>query len=494
MIVQVPLVVLGCGIGASIGSHVVERGSGPELWGFALIGTATAIVITGIAGYVYAQMIGVSDLYRERSVKDALTGLANRAALAEYVDGVPATGAVYLLDVDGFKFVNDSLGHPAGDRLLSLLADRLRAHARAGDLLARAGGDEFVLIARDIATNEHALALAERLIGVCAHPFDLDGFDANVSVTIGAALLEGGDGAEEGLRNADLALYAAKTARRGSVRMFEPPMRERVLDRVWIEHHLRHALAQGELRLVYQPVVNVRTGALSGMEALLRWRSPELGAIAPDRFIPVAEHTGLILPVGRFVFTEAIAQLARWTAAGHTLTLSVNMSASQLADGELPGLIGDLCARHGIAPQRLCVELTESALMSHASDRPIAMLDRLREIGVMLALDDFGTGYSSLARISRLHLDVVKIDRSFISRMLHDESAAAVVDAVVRIAEPLAVTVVAEGVETDEELRRVRQLGCPYAQGFLFAKPLEAVDADALLSESLPLPDRARAA
>jgi EAL domain-containing protein (putative c-di-GMP-specific phosphodiesterase class I) len=218
------------------------------------------------------------------------------------------------------------------------------------------------------------------------------------------------------------------------------------------------------------------------MEALLRWHSAELGPITPDRFIPVAEHTGPILPIGRFVFTEAIAQLARWTAAGHALTLSANMSASQLADGELPDLIRDLCARHGIPPRRLCAELTESTLMSHASERPIAMLDRLREVGVTLALDDFGTGYSSLSRMSRLHLDVVKIDRSFTSRMLHDESAAAVVDAVLRIAEPLAVTVVAEGVENDEQLQRVRELGCPYAQGFLFAKPLGATDADALLS------------
>jgi diguanylate cyclase (GGDEF)-like protein len=427
-----------------------------------------------------------ADLYRERSIKDALTGLANRAALTDYVDGGPATGVAYLLDVDGFKLVNDSLGHPAGDRLLSLLADRLRAHARAQDLLARTGGDEFVLIARVIATEEDALALAERLTGVCAEPFDLDGFDASVSITIGAALLNSGDDTQEALRNADLALYTATSARRGSVRLFEPQMRDRVLDRIWTEHHLRNALERGELRLVYQPVVDVNTGALSGMEALLRWNSSELGPIAPDKFIPVAEHTGLILPIGRFVFAEAIAQLARWTDAGHDLTLAVNMSANQLADDGLPDLIADLCARHGVAPQRLCVELTESTLGSDALDRPAMMLDRLREAGVALALDDFGTGYSSLERMSRLQLDVVKIDRSFISRMLYDQTAAAVVDAVVRIAEALAVTVTAEGIETVEQLQRVRELGCHHAQGFLFAKPLEAADADALLAERAP--------
>jgi diguanylate cyclase (GGDEF)-like protein len=395
------------------------------------------------------------------------------ACAEEQTAGAP--GAGYVIDIDGFKLVNDTFGHHAGDQLLGRLAARLRAHARSGDLLARSGGDEFVLVARAIAGMPDAMRLAERLLETCAEPFALDDITAHIAVTVGVAMLGDVTTVNEGLRNADLALYAAKSDRRGTARMFQDTMRAQALDRLAVETQLRSALGGGELRLVYQPVVDIRDGRVGGVEALMRWSSQELGDVSPGQFIPVAERVGLIAELGRFALREAVGQLAAWRAQGHDqLNMGVNISALQLADKGLPAFIGSLLAEHHVPPERLVLELTESGLMELATPRPLEMLDRLFMAGVQLSLDDFGTGYSSPARLSRLRLASAKIDRSFVAAMLNDPAADAIVTLVVRMAQLMGMMVIAEGVETCEQLEHLVGLGCPLVQGFLLSKPLEA--------------------
>jgi diguanylate cyclase (GGDEF)-like protein len=416
--------------------------------------------------------------------RDPLTGLANRTLLAEYLDGLDAgTGrAAFVLDVDAFKFVNDSLGHAAGDRLLELVADRLRSHARHGDLLSRPGGDEFVLIAEGVRTDEAALALGHRLADGCSGRFDLDGEEVEVSVTVGVCRVEAPSGAAEAMRDADLALYEAKQERRGSVKLFASAMRETANRRLTLERHLRRALERDELHVVYQPVVDVVRGRIAGMEALLRWRSEALGDVSPAEFVPIAERTGLILPIGRFVLARAIEQLAIWRDAGHNLVVSVNVSPSQLADEQLPDLLEELLAVYRVPGEVLLLELTETALMRDTGTQPREVLDRLRRTGAGLVLDDFGTGYSSLSRLSSLELAAVKIDRTFIASMATDPASRAVVSAVLQMAGPLRCVVVAEGVETEHQRDLLAELGCPRAQGYLFGAPQPAEAAGRLLA------------
>ena len=271
------------------------------------------------------------------------------------------------------------------------------------------------------------------------------------------------------------------------VKVFEAKMRDGASTRLTLERHLRRALDRDELHVVYQPVVDIRDSSVTGMEALLRWNCEALGPVSPAEFIPIAERTGLILPIGRFVLARAIEQLAAWRAAGHEIRVSVNLSASQLADEQLPDLLAELLDTHGVSGEKLLLELTETALMHQATDQPMAMLDRLRATGAGLVLDDFGTGYSSLSRLSRLRLAAVKIDRSFVAAMETDVGARAVVTAVLQMAGPLRCMVVAEGVETARQHEVLRELGCPRAQGWLFGRPEPVAAATATL-------DAARAA
>ena len=492
VIVELATVIAGAGLAAVVEVHTSTSQMKDPMWGLAVMAAATLVVVTGIAGRVYEELRSVSDSFRRRSIEDPLTGLANRAALAAYITESGSNGgAVYVVDIDGFKFINDSLGHHAGDRLLELLACRLRTHVRGGDLLARTGGDEFVLIARAVSDARDAQALADRLLEVCADQFDLDGAEAHLSVTVGGALISDAETVEESLRNADLALFAAKSEQRGTAKLFETPMREQAQSRLTVEHHLGRALERDELRVVYQPIVSLQTMTITGMEALLRWRSPELGNVSPEEFIAAAERTGLILPIGRFVLTEAIKQLAVWRSAGHELTVAVNLSAGQLVDEQLPGLLAALLRRYEVPSDRLCLELTETTLMTSTTVQPTGVLDRLRATGAHLALDDFGIGYSSLSRFSRLQLSALKIDRSFIAKMLDDPAAAAVVGAVMGMVEPMDIFVIAEGVETTAQLTRLTELGCAYAQGYLFARPVEPEHAWPLLTSEFRFAERA---
>ena len=335
--VHVALLVAGSGAAAWLsyehGPH--HRGS---LWGFAVVAVATLIVNTALVAYLFDRMRATTDDFKRQSAQDSLTGLANRAALHERLDAIDmgSPRAVYVIDVDGFKFVNDSLGHHAGDRLLALVATRLERHARHGDLLARPGGDEFVLVADGIRDDRTAVAVGERLADSCAQPFNLDGEEVEVSVTVGVCRVAEAATGEEALRDADLALYAAKLERRGSVKLFAARMRDAASSRMTLERHLRRALDRDEFHVVYQPVVDISDASIVGMEALLRWHCPDLGPVSPADFIPIAERTGLILPIGRFVLARAVEQLAAWQAAGHDVRMSVNLSASQLTDEQLP--------------------------------------------------------------------------------------------------------------------------------------------------------------
>jgi len=480
---HVALLVAGSGAAAWLsfahGPH--HRGS---LWGFAVVAVATLIVNTALVAYLFDRMRATTDDFKRQSAQDSLTGLANRAALHERLDAIDmgSPRAVYVIDVDGFKFVNDSLGHHAGDRLLTLVARRLGRHARHGDLLARPGGDEFVLVADGIRDDGTAVAVAERLADSCAQPFNLDGEEVEVSVTVGVCRVAEAATGEEALRDADLALYAAKLERRGSVKLFAARMRDAASSRMTLERHLRRALDRDEFHVVYQPVVDIADGSIVGMEALLRWQCPELGPISPADFIPIAERTGLILPIGRFVLARAVEQLAVWQAAGHDIRMSVNLSASQLTDEQLPDRLAELLEDHGAPAERLLLELTETALMRDTTGQPLQMLERLRATGAGLVLDDFGTGYSSLARLSSLRLAAVKIDRSFIAAMETDVGARAVVTAVMQMAGPLRCAVVAEGIETASQRDLLAELGCPRAQGYLFGRPAPADEATEMLA------------
>jgi diguanylate cyclase (GGDEF)-like protein len=480
---HVVLLVAGSGAAAWLSFQHGPHGRG-SLWGFAVVAVATLVVNTALVAYLFDRMRARTDDFKRQSAQDSLTGLANRAALHERLDAIDmgSPRAVYVIDVDGFKFVNDSLGHHAGDRLLTLVATRLERHARHGDLLARPGGDEFVLVADGIRDDRTAVAVGERLADSCAQPFNLDGEEVEVSVTVGVCRVAEAATGEEALRDADLALYAAKLERRGSVKLFAARMRDAASSRMTLERHLRRALDRDELHVVYQPVVDIADASIVGMEALLRWECPDLGPVSPADFIPIAERTGLILPIGRFVLARAVEQLAAWQAAGHDVRMSVNLSAGQLTDEQLPDLLVELLEDLGAPAERLLLELTEKALMRDTTGQPLQMLERLRATGAGLVLDDFGTGYSSLARLSSLRLAAVKIDRSFIAAMETDVGARAVVTAVMQMAGPLRCAVVAEGIETASQRDLLAELGCPRAQGYLFGRPARAAEATEMLA------------
>ena len=368
------LIAAGCATASALSVHMGGPYNGHgSLWGLGVVALATLVVNTTLVAYLFGRMRATTDDFQRRSAQDPLTGLANRTALHDRIDAMDlrASRAVYVIDVDGFKFVNDSLGHHAGDRLLVLVAERLSGHARLGDLLARPGGDEFVLVADGIRDDDGALAVGQRLADSCAEPFSLDGEEVEVSVTIGARRVADAATGEEALRDADLALYAAKLERRGTVKLFAASMRDAASSRMTLERHLRRALDRDELHVVYQPVVDITDSSIVGMEALLRWNCADLGPVSPAEFIPIAERTGLILPIGRFVLARAVEQLAAWQAAGHDVRMSVNLSASQLADEQLPDLLVELLETHR-RPGRAAAARAHRVGPHAPGDRPAA--------------------------------------------------------------------------------------------------------------------------
>jgi diguanylate cyclase (GGDEF)-like protein/PAS domain S-box-containing protein len=423
----------------------------------------------------------LQDALRHQAFHDSLTGLANRSLFRDRVQHALAVAgrqdrgiAVLFLDLDGFKSANDSLGHSAGDQLLLETASRLRECVRPGDTVARLGGDEFAVLFEGIQSDSDVSQVAQRIIEVISAPFEVRGHELCISASIGYAVDGAGDDEDTLLRNADLAMYRAKATGKGRCVPFEPSMHAAVMERVALEHDLRHAIERDELVLHYQPIIDLETSTAVGVEALLRWQHPRLGLVPPGDFIGVAEESGLIVPIGRWVLEEACRQVRRWENAGaQRVHMSVNLSARQLSAPRTAEHVARTLRQTGVEPGQLVLEITESVLVDDA-DRTIAKLDLLRELGVTLAIDDFGTGYSSLSYLRRLPVKVLKIDRSFVSGVGSEDSLAALSNAVVDLGRSLGMVTVAEGIEEYEQLVRLRAMGCTLGQGYYFSRPRPA--------------------
>jgi diguanylate cyclase (GGDEF)-like protein len=412
---------------------------------------------------------------------DALTDLPNRLLLRERLELATASEraedrcvSVLMLDLDRFKEVNDTLGHPAGDVLLKTVAERLRSCVRETDTIARLGGDEFAIVHRVDEAGPEAAALAKRILELLSAPFDLNGHQATIGTSIGIALAPAdGRDPDELLKNADLALYRAKSEGRGIYRFFEPEMDQRMQARRKLEHDLRRALINGEFAVHYQPLVNLEHGEVCGFEALLRWVHPERGNVPPDTFIPLAEETGLIVPIGEWVLRKACAEAASWPS---DLKIAVNLSPAQFKCRHLVQTVISALATTGLAAHRLELEITETVMLQD-SDGAFETLGQLHRLGVRVALDDFGTGYSSLSNLRKFAFDKIKIDRSFI-RDLSDANvdAIAVVRSLAQLGVSLGIATTAEGVETKAQMERVRAEGCTEMQGYYICRPGPAAD------------------
>jgi diguanylate cyclase (GGDEF)-like protein len=414
---------------------------------------------------------------------DALTGLPNRTLLADRVSQAIAHArghggkvAVLFLDLDRFKNVNDSLGHAVGDMLLTAVAGRLTACLRDGDTAARLGGDEFIVSLPNVGSHIEAANVASRILSDLAKPFKIAGHQLHADGSIGIAIYPtDGDTAETLLRNADTAMYHAKDSGRANFQFFSTQMTERVTRRLSTETQLRRALERGEFIMYYQPVIDLATARIDGAEALLRWPQPDQRVVSPGEFIPIAEDTGLIVPLGEWVLLEACAQAQAWQARHPGLRISVNLSPRQFRQKDLIGMIERALGETQLAPALLELELTESLLMHH-SEETLGILRTLAEMGVRLAIDDFGTGYSSLSYLKRFPIHTVKIDHSFVRDITSDPDDAAIATAIVAMARSLNLEVTAEGVEHEEQVSFLRSLACNRVQGFYYGRPMAAAE------------------
>jgi len=475
-----------------------DRGDGDERW----------VLVRGIAvrgDDERPQRIAgsISDITRRKlaeekllhdAMHDALTGLPNRALLMDrlrtslkrYRRDDHQLFAILYFDLDRFKYINDSLGHLVGDKLLIAIAERLARFLRPGDTVARLGGDEFAVLLNDLKSEHQATQVAERIHELVGEAIQIDGHTVYTSASIGIALaMPSYVKPDEMLRDADLAMYRAK-ASGGGVRymLFDKNMHERVIRQLNLETDLRRAVEQEEFSVYYQPIVSMRDGRVSGFEALLRWHHPTRGMVMPGEFITTVEETGLIVPVGWFVLEHACRDLSRWQQRFPSevpLTVSVNTSGRFFLIEDMPSRLGDILRRTGLDPRCLRLEVTENVIMDH--DRfALARLDALRRMGIELHVDDFGTGYSSLSYLQRFHYDSLKIDRSFVHTMSEKVDSSAIVEAIVSLGSTLGMSVIAEGVEKPEQVTRLRVLNCPEAQGHWFAPPMPASEVESYLA------------
>jgi diguanylate cyclase (GGDEF)-like protein len=423
---------------------------------------------------------------------DALTGLPNRALFLDRLEHALARArrgqtalAVLFVDLDRFKLINDTLGHAAGDELLVQAGQRLRAAVREADTPARFGGDEFAIMLEDNEDTPDATHVAQRVIDTLQAPFDVGGREVFVSASVGIATSHAGqEDAAELLRNADVAMYRAKHQGSGGYHIFEPGMRVALMERLELEADLQRAVEQQEFTLVYQPIMPLDGPAMSGYEALIRWSHPTRGLVSPMDFIPLAEETGLILPIGRWVLHQACQQAARWQRAYPTdppRTISVNLSARQLQQASLIEEVAHALAASRLDPACLILEITESVLIQD-TEATIAKLAALKGLGVRVAIDDFGTGYSSLSYLRQLPVDILKVDKSFIDGIQESPEASAVARAIIRLGRTLSLQTVAEGIEEPTQLDALRKMQCDLGQGYLFAKPLSSAELEELLS------------
>jgi diguanylate cyclase (GGDEF)-like protein/PAS domain S-box-containing protein len=422
---------------------------------------------------------------------DSLTGLPNRALFGDRLDQAIAHRsrtqaiAVYFLDVDRFKRINDSLGHHAGDEVLREVAARVQRLLRPEDTVARFGGDEFTVLCESIGGVLEAVGVADRLQREIAQPLRAGGAELRLSASIGIAMAEPGEAVEHSrlVEDADAAMYRAKERGGARTELFDMAMRERAVDAISIEQELSRGLERGELRLFYQPLVSLPTGEMVGAEALIRWQHPERGLLTPDKFLPIAEESGLIVQVGAWAVGEACRRLRDWDRRNNgpsNFSLAVNLSARELTHPDVVPTVLNAVRRSALDPHRLTIEVTESTAMADR-DSGFRALRELHDAGVKIAIDDFGTGYSSLDHLREMPADVLKIDRSFVAGMSANSPDSALVAAAVAMGRALEMEVVAEGIETTEQVADLRELGCPLGQGFLFARPLPPEEIDDLL-------------
>jgi diguanylate cyclase (GGDEF)-like protein/PAS domain S-box-containing protein len=426
---------------------------------------------------------------------DQLTGLPNRHYLSHHLPGAIEEAkrngtmlAVLFLDLDRFKDINDSRGHETGDKLLKTVAERVRATVRREDMVVRMGGDEFIVILQAVRQAQVIHETAARINEALSAPVIVDGRPLVATVSIGVSLFPR-DGADMGelLRHSDTAMYQAKDSGRNNFQLFSPIMARKLRERVAVEASLRAALERGQLDVHYQPIIDIASNRVMGLEALLRWKHPTQGYVLPGRFIDVAEETGLIVPVGEFVLQRVLQDTSYWRRAGATpVPVAVNISAVQLQRSNLRDKIMALTQAHGVSPGMLQLELTESTMFerreSRGGESRRDAISQLRDLGVSIVIDDFGTGYSSLGYLKQWHVDYLKIDRSFVRDLVTDMSDLAIVGAIIAIARHMNIKVVAEGIEGWQQLEKLRQLGCGLAQGYLFAKPTPAAQCLRLLS------------
>lgn len=438
--------------------------------------------LTALADHVSLALADAKsvDSMVHQALHDALTGLPNRALFSDRLEHALVRGrrlgsstAVLFVDLDRFKHVNDSLGHSAGDELLVEVARRLDDCRRGADTAARLGGDEFAVLLEDLDDRDEATRVARRILDAISEPFQIHGRQVAVSASIGVAI--GETDADDFLRHADVAMYRAKATGPGRLAVFEGEMQDELIERIELANDLGGAVGRGEIEVRYQPVVEVGEGQLAGFEALMRWRHPERGLLAPRRFLDVAEETGAILELGRHILRAACDQAAAWSGAlpSPGTFMSVNLSARQLQDPELVGDVRDAIADAGIEPRVLMLEIAESLLM-HDAEAMVARLQELRAIGVRLAIDDFGTGRSSLSHLRRFPVDALKMDKPFVDGLTDDRESAALARAIVDLAASLGISCIAEGIETAAQREALLRIGCRWGQGFHYARPARA--------------------